>query len=220
MQEGDAAALVHCRVQCELARGYHLGGTYADLERASSYELHQFTLADRVTRNDVRVRMRAPEGSCTVNGVYLCRDRQHVDTHTSIEHCAPHCTSQEDFHGIVMDRSRAVFNGRILIHPGAQRSEARLNNRNLLLSSEAEVDTKPELEIYADDVKCAHGATVGELDAEAKFYLRSRGIDRDAAQALLVRAFAKSRIDQIPTSWLRKHIKERLLSRLETDRER
>jgi Fe-S cluster assembly protein SufD len=210
----DGAKLVHCRIQASRAPSYHIAGVYADLDRAASYELHQLTLASRMTRNDIRVRMLAPGGSCVLNGIYLCRERQHVDNHTSIEHCAPHCSSQEDFHGIVLDRARAVFNGRVHIHPGAQHSEARLDNRNLLLSADAEVDTKPELEIYADDVKCAHGATVGDLDADAMFYLTSRGIDPTTARSLLVHGFAKARIDQIPNASVREQIEDLLFSRL------
>lgn len=216
----DSARLVHCRIQSSLAPSYHIAGVYADLDQAASYELHQLTLPSRMTRNDIRVRMLAPGGSCVLNGIYLCRERQHVDNHTSIEHCAPHCTSREDFHGIVIDRSRAVFHGRVHIYPGAQQSDARLHNRNLLLSADAEVDTKPELEIYADDVKCAHGATVGELDADAMFYLMSRGIDPDTAESLLIRGFAKARIDQMPTAWVRERIEDLLFPRLEAHGER
>ncbi len=216
----DGARLVHCRIQSSLAPGYHIAGVYADLDQAGSYELHQLTLPSRMTRNDIRVRMLAPGGSCVLNGIYLCRERQHVDNHTCIEHCAPHCTSQEDFHGIVLDRARAVFNGRVHIHPGAQQSDARLDNRNLLLSAEAEVNTKHELEIYADDVKCAHGATVGELDADARFYLISRGIDPATAESLLVRGFAKARIDQMPNAWVREHIEGLLFPSLEAHDER
>lgn len=218
-QVGDEATLVHCRMQSQ-GGAYQICGVYTDLERASRYELHQLTIGDGLTRNDIRVRMRAPGAECTLNGIYLCRERSHVDNHTSIEHCVPNCTSLENFHGIVMDHARAVFNGRIHIHRGAQGSAARLDNRNLLLSNEAEVDTKPELEIYADDVKCAHGATVGELDADARFYLTSRGISQDDAEALLVRGFAKARIDQMPTAWLREHVEQVLFSRFESNDER
>jgi Fe-S cluster assembly protein SufD len=213
------ARLTHARIQSGQAPGYQIVGAYANLERCAHYALHQCTLGSRMTRNDIRVRMLGPGASCVLNGIYLCRERQHVDNHTTIEHSAPHCTSQEDFHGIVVDRARAVFNGRVHIHPGAEQSAARLDNRNLLLSADAEVDTKPELEIYADDVKCSHGATVGELDADARFYLMSRGIDRDTTENLLIRGFAKARIDEMPVAWVRERVQQLLFPRLEIHRE-
>ena len=155
------------------------------------------------------------EGSeCTLNGLFMVDGRQHVDFHTTVDHAKPHGTSQEYFKGILDGRSRGVFNGRVHVHPGAQKTDATQSNKNLLLSRDAEVDTKPELEIYADDVKCSHGATVGQLDPDMLFYLRARGIDRATARGLLTFGFAQDIIDRMSLPQLRERLAQMLVSRV------
>ena len=147
-----------------------------------------------------------PGCACDVSGVFIAAQGQHVDNHTRIDHIAPHTTSDEAFRGIVGERGRGVFNGKVVVHRGAQGTDARQSSDNLLLSERSEVDTKPELEIYTDDVKCAHGATVGELDAGQLFYLRSRGIDEETARGLLVFAFANELLRRIDVPQLRDRV--------------
>ena len=149
-----------------------------------------------------------------MNGLYLVGGRQHVDHHTRIDHAHPHGTSREYYKGILDGASRGVFNGKVIVHRDAQRSDAQLSNHNLLLSKTAEVDTKPQLEIDADDVKCAHGATVGQLDDARMFYLRSRGVDLTMARSLLTYAFANDVIERIRILPLRAHLAQVLLARL------
>ncbi|MEE8460132.1 MAG: SufD family Fe-S cluster assembly protein, partial [Phycisphaerales bacterium] len=149
-------------------------------------------------------------GICTLNGLYIVNDRNHVDNHLRVEHAKPHCDSREYFKGILDDHARAVFTGRIIVHKDAQKTDAKQTNMNLLLSDDCQVDTKPQLEIFADDVKCTHGATVGQLDADAMFYLRSRGIDETAARGVLLFAFAQASLDQVTPEPLRDRLQETL----------
>lgn len=183
-----------------------IGGTYVRQSANSDFESHTVCLGGGLVRNDLNIRLAEPGANCLLNGVYLARHRQHVDNHTVIEHIAPHCTSREFYKGLITGRAHAVFNGRIHIHPGAQQSNAELNNKNLLLSAMAEIDTKPELEIYADDVKCSHGATVGELDPQEVFYLQSRGIESRQARSMLSLAFINEVIEQLPYDELREKV--------------
>jgi Fe-S cluster assembly protein SufD len=186
---GDNASISHYRINLESENLVHIGGTHIDLKRDARYK--GFTIAEGsvLKRIDYQINHRGEGADLQLNGVYLPRNSQLVDYHTNIEHWVPRCTSNEVFRGIIGDSARAVFNGRILIHPDAQKTLAQMSNRNLLTSDKAEVDTKPELEIYADDVKCAHGATITELDATAMFYLRSRGLTETQARTLLSFAF-------------------------------
>ncbi len=193
----DAARLHHYRLHLEQETALHVGGVHAALERDA--ELNSFHLATGGTlkRIDVVVNYRGENGQCALNGVYLPRNDQHIDYHTSIEHRVPHCTTREIFRGIIADQARAVFNGRIHIHPRAQKTLAQLSNKNLLTSNRAEVDTKPELEIYADDVQCAHGATVAQLDADALYYFLTRGIAEEEARVMLSFGFINELINMI-----------------------
>ena len=176
------------------------------LARDAGVKLGYVDLGGRLVRNDLRIELAEPGASCDITGVFLASRGQHVDNHTRVDHIAPHTTSSEAFRGIVGERGRGVFNGKVVVHPGAHGTDARQSSDNLLLSERAEVNTKPELEIYNDDVKCTHGATVGELDTEQLFYLRSRGMDEETARGLLIFAFANDLLRRIEVPELRKRV--------------
>ena len=176
------------------------------LARDAGARLGYVDLGGRLVRSDLRVQLAEAGASCDISGVFLAAQGQHVDNHSRIDHIAPHTTSDEAFRGIVGERGRGVFNGKVVVHAGAQGTDARQSSDNLLLSEHGEVDTKPELEIYTDDVKCAHGATVGDLDAQQLFYLRSRGMDEETARGLLIFAFANALLRRIEVPELRKRV--------------
>lgn len=192
---GEGAQLRHYRLHLEEEHAVHIGGVHVDLATDAALDGFHFATGGTLKRIDVVVNHRGEGAACKLNGIYLPRGRQVVDYHTDIEHIAPRCTTSEVFRGIVADRARAVFNGRIHIHPDAQKTQARLSNKNLLTSNSAEVDTQPELEIYADDVQCAHGATVAQLEEQALFYLTSRGISRSHARMMLSLGFINEIVD-------------------------
>jgi len=158
-------------------------------------------------------------GEATLNGFYLANGKQHVDNHTSIDHAKPHCSIHELYKGILDGQSRGVFNGRIIVRPDAQKTDSKQTNKNLILSEEALVNTNPQLEIYADDVKCTHGATIGQLDSDAIFYMRSRGIDLDSARHLLTYAFAGDSLSRVKIEPLRRELERILFARLAEGRE-
>lgn len=193
----DGARCDHYRLHLEGQGALHVGGVYAALNANARLNSFHLALGSALKRIDVVVNHNGPGADCVLNGVYLPRDNQQIDYHTSIEHRVAHCTTQEVFRGIVADNAKAVFNGRIHIHPNAQKTLAQLSNKNLLLSDKAEVDTKPELEIYADDVQCAHGATVARLDANALHYFRTRGISQREAEVMLSFGFINELIDKL-----------------------
>jgi Fe-S cluster assembly protein SufD len=195
---GENARLHHTRLNLEHEDSVHIGSVHANLQRSAV--LDGFTLAEggRLKRLDYQINHCGEGAELNLNGIYLARNSQLVDYHTCIEHRVPHCTSQEVFRGIVGDRARAVFNGRIHILPDAQKTLAELSNRNLLTSNFAEIDTKPELEIYADDVRCAHGATISQLDETALYYLKSRGIDAAQARMMLSYGFINEVLETLP----------------------
>jgi Fe-S cluster assembly protein SufD len=165
-----------------------------------------FDLGGALVRNDISIDIVHPGASVELYGLYLASGRQHIDNHTRVDHRVGPATSSEEYRGILGDRARCVFNGKAIVHKGADGTDARQANHNLLLSDKAEIDTKPELEIYADDVKCSHGATVGQLDKKALFYLRSRGLDREEAARILTRAFAAVIVARAPVQNARSHI--------------
>jgi Fe-S cluster assembly protein SufD len=167
-----------------------------------------------LARNDLVVRLAAPGARVDADGLFFAADGRHLDNHTRIEHAAPATTSRESYRGIADSRGRGVFNGKVIVEAGADGSDARLTSQNLLLSAGAEIDTKPELEIYADDVKCSHGATVGQLDPAALFYLRSRGLPLDAARRMLIAAFAREVLLRLPSPVLEAHVMAALAPRL------
>jgi Fe-S cluster assembly protein SufD len=191
IQIGAGATFTHTKLQQEGPRGYHIADIRAEQGQDSRFTSQSFAFGGLLSRNDIATRLDAQGCHATLIGLYMGDGRQHMDHHTCIDHARPHGTSREFYKGILDGAARAVFNGKVIVHPDAQGTDAQQSNRNLLLSDRAEVDTKPQLEIYADDVKCSHGATVGQLDAEQIGYLRSRGLDEAVARALLVLAFAQ-----------------------------
>ena len=195
---GDNAKLQHYRLNTANEEAQHLGSTYVELLRDAQYQAFLLGLGSKLTRNDLVVLHNVGGSHAEIAGVYIPQHQDVLDYHTCIEHKAAHCTSNEVFRGIVNDRAKAVFNGRIHIHPDAQKTNAQLNNKNLLLTNTAEVYTKPELEIYADDVKCAHGATVAQLDDQARFYLQSRGVSRREAEVMLSFGFINELLQALP----------------------
>ncbi len=181
--------------------------------RNSNFKSHNISLGGLLVRNDVNaVLSTGCEG--TLNGLYLVNGKQHVDNHTALDHAAPHAASHELYKGILGGRSSAVFNGKIFVRKDAQKTDAKQTNKNLVLSENAVINTKPELQILADDVRCTHGATVGQLDEEALFYLRARGIEKTDARDLLIYAFARDVIDRIGVASVRKYLEKALFRSL------
>jgi Fe-S cluster assembly protein SufD len=209
----DGATLDHYRLQHESARSFHIGHLHVRLERDSRYSAHEVALGASLGRLNIATTLSGPGSQVSLHGLIAPSGTQHLDSHTWIEHAAPHTTSVEDYRGIAADRGRGVFNGKVIVRPGAQQVDARQSSRNLLLSASAEIDTKPELEIYANDVKCSHGATTGQLDPTALFYLRSRGLSLSEARAALIRAFAESILSTIAPQPVRDHLEQLLENR-------
>jgi Fe-S cluster assembly protein SufD len=210
----ENARLDQYKLQEESARAFHIALTQVQQGRHSRFISHSVALGAALARNDLRA-LFAREGSeCTLNGLYMAIGKQHLDNRTLIDHQSPRCTSRELYKGVLDGQSRGVFSGRVLVRHDAQKTDASQTNKNLLLSDEALVDTKPQLEIFADDVKCAHGAAVGQLDEDALFYLRSRGIGQEAAKSLLTYAFASEMVELIPLAPLRARVREVVTSRL------
>ena len=208
------ATLAHYKLQQEGAQAFHVAGIHALQAQGSLLTSHSTTLGALLTRNDISTTFTAPGCEATLDGLYLVGGRQHVDNHTRIDHSAPHGTSHEFYRGILDGHSRAVFNGKVIVHPGAQKTNAHQANHNLLLSRDAEIDSKPQLEIYADDVKCTHGATIGQLDDNQLFYLRARGVPETMARSLLVHAFAHDVVERIRVAALRTRLEQILFARL------
>jgi Fe-S cluster assembly protein SufD len=209
---GENAVVDHYKVQRESRRAFHLAAMHVHQARSSTFASHNFVLGGALVRNDVTAVLGAEGCECTLNGLYAGHGDQLIDNHTRIEHARPHCASHELYKGILDGKAHGVFNGKIHVHPDAQKTDAKQTNQTLLLSDDATINTKPQLEIYADDVKCTHGATVGQLDAEALFYLRARGIDRESARALLTYAFANDIIGRVKVEPLRARLEEALLA--------
>jgi Fe-S cluster assembly protein SufD len=202
------------RLQQHGARQTHTALLSADVAAGAALTAGYVDLGGRLIRNDVAVRLREPGASAEIFGVFLAAHGQHVDEHTRIDHLAPETRSAETFRGIIGHRGRGVFNGKVVVHRDAQRIDARQSSDNLLLGDHAEIDTKPELEIYADDVKCSHGSTVGELDEQQLFYLRSRGVAEREARELLTQAFAASVLERIDAASVREHAAHLVAARL------
>ncbi len=210
----ENATLAHYKLEQEAAAATHIGGLYVQQDRNSHLDAHSIALGGRLVRNELQVDLNGRGAQCNLNGLTLTHGQQHVDNHTRIEHHQPQATSNEWYRGILDDRSRTVFSGRIVVHPGAQQTQAQQSNHSLLLSDNAEADARPQFEIYADDVQCTHGCTVGELDAEALFYLRSRGLDEDGARSLLIYAFAADVLDRMHLDPVRHYLQQQLAERL------
>lgn len=209
---GPGARLRHYRLHLEQEDALHIGGVHTRLDRDATLESFHLGLGGKLKRIDAVVHHAGEGAHCEMNGIYLPRGSQQIDYHTTIEHAVPNCTTNETFRGIIADKAKAVFNGRIHIHPDAQKTRAELSNRNLLTSPDAEVDTKPELEIYADDVQCAHGATVAQLEEESLYYMVSRGIDRGQAEVMLSFGFINELVDRIRLEPLAEFIRPQLAS--------
>ena len=211
---GQNAQLHHHRIQREAKTAFHIGTTAVSQDRDSRYSLNSLSLGGQMSRHNPIVIPTAEQTDTTLNGLTLAVDQQVADTHSDLSFTGPHCTAQQLHKCIVDDRARAVFNGKIFVPKLAQQTNASQLSRNLLLSAKARVDTKPQLEIIADDVKCAHGATVSQLDDEEVFYLQSRGLDRDSACDLLVEGFAAEIIDQLPIAEQRQTLLDAVLSQI------
>lgn len=207
---GAGAVVEHYRLQQESARAFHVGTVAARLQQDSRYSMHDVAVGASLGRTTVVTQLEGPGSHVALQGLLAPMQTQHLDSHTRIDHAVPHTTSEESYRGIAAGKGRGVFNGKIIVRPGAQQTDARQSSRNLLLSAGAEIDTRPELEIYANDVKCSHGATTGELDATALFYLRSRGLSESEARMVLIRAFAESIVATVAQEPVRAHL-ERLL---------
>jgi Fe-S cluster assembly protein SufD len=193
---GANAHLTLYKMQSESEKAYHFGGTYVKQAQDARFSHHNFAFGGLLARCDIHSDLdRASE--CELNGLYLGAKRQHLDNHTRINHLKPHAISRETYKGVLDDRARGVFQGRVVVAVDAQKTDSQMNNRNLLLSDDAEVDTKPQLEIYADDVKCGHGMTVGQLDEKSVFYLQSRCVDEETARNMLTFAFANEMVAKI-----------------------
>jgi len=211
---GENAVVDHYKVQRESAGGYHVGSMHLRLARSATFSSHSIALGAALARNDVEAVLDGEGGECTLNGLYLVDGRRLVDNHTTIDHAQPHCDSHEVYKGILSGQAQGVFNGKIIVRPDAQKTDAKQTNRALLLSDDAQINTKPQLEIFADDVKCTHGAAVGQLDDDAIFYLRSRGLDFDQARTLLIQAFAGDILGRIRVEALREQLEAEMLRQL------
>ena len=210
----DSARLQHFRIQRESTAAFHIAFTRAQLGKNANYYTTAINLGAALSRHDIDVVMDAEGAECSVDGLYMVDGRQHTDTHSVIDHQQPRCTSHQLYKGILDGNSRAVFNGKVFVRHGAQQTDARQTNKNLLLSNEARVDTKPQLEIFADDVKCAHGAAIGRLDEDEVFYLESRGINPTLARNILTYGFAEEVIEKIEIDSLKRQLDESVLHRL------
>ncbi|MCH9755902.1 MAG: Fe-S cluster assembly protein SufD [Gammaproteobacteria bacterium] len=212
---GSHAEISHLKIQREGPSAFHVGEVAVKQAANSRFESHSLSLGASLARSDTTVEFSESHASCLMNGIYMPNDTQHIDHHTTVKHAVPDCVSEQDYKGILKGRARAVFNGKVLVFPDASKTEAKQYNKNVLLSSEAEVDTKPELQIFTDDVVCAHGATVGQLDEEALFYLATRGIDAELAHQYLMRAFLADNLRQMVASGLDNQLNELITQHME-----
>ncbi|HEY9283574.1 MAG TPA: Fe-S cluster assembly protein SufD [Pyrinomonadaceae bacterium] len=210
----ERARVVHYKRQAEGSSAFHVAATHAELAAGSAYDLTTITQGARLSRHEITVRLLAEGAECWVDGLYIAGAGQHADTHSTIDHVAPRCASHQLYKGILDGDGRAVFNGRVFVRRDAQQTDAQQTNRNLLLSPDARVDTKPQLEIFADDVKCSHGATVGQLEEEELFYLLSRGLHPELARNLLTYGFAEELVEKIKIDSIKRRLDEAILNRL------
>jgi len=209
---GEGAVIDHYKLQQESPEAFHVATMHATLGRNANFSSHSIALGGSLVRNDANVTL-AEGTEATLNGLYIVNGRQHVDNHTQIDHAKPHGTSHELYKGILDGHASAVFNGRIIVREDAQKTDSKQTNKNLVLSDDAVINTKPELQILADDVRCTHGATIGQLDAEALFYLQSRGIGRRQARDLLTYAFAQDIIDRVKVPALKDQLEKVLFEK-------
>ncbi len=210
----DNAVLDHYKAQVESPRAFHVALMQVELEKSSVFSSQNFSLGGQIVRSEANAAFHAEGAETTLNGMYLAQGTMVVDNHTAIDHAMPRCNSHEVYKGILNDRARGVFNGKIFVKQDAQKTDAKQTNQTLLLSKEATINTKPQLEIFADDVRCTHGATVGQIDANALFYLRSRGISTEEATNLLIYAFAGDIVERIKIPALKTSVRNELFKRL------
>ena len=208
---GRNAELHLYKLQSEAEKSFHFGGTYVKQEREGRFNHHSFSFGSLLARNEIHTDL-GHASECNLNGLYIGVNRQHVDNHTRINHLKPHGISREMYKGVLNQRARGVFQGRVVVFEDAQKTDSEMNNRNLLLSEHAEADSKPQLEIYADDVKCAHGVTVGQLDEKSIFYLQSRCVDEETARNMLTFAFANDMVDKVDVDGFKTLVLEQLLA--------
>jgi Fe-S cluster assembly protein SufD len=210
----DNAVVDHYKVGREGPEAFHLATLQISQGRSSDVASHTITLGGSLVRNDINVLLAGEGGECTLNGFYMAGGSQLVDNHLFVDHAVPHCNSREVFKGILDGKSRGIFSGRIYVRENAQKTDAKQSNASLLLSPDAQIESKPQLEILADDVKCTHGATIGQVSEDAVFYLRSRGLTDEAARSLLVYAFARESIGHVQLESLRARLERLLFERL------
>jgi len=214
---GEHAVLDHYKVQEERLDAFHVASMHIRTARGANVSSHSFTLGARLTRNDAIATLAGEGSECTLNGLYLADGDRLIDNHTTIDHAEPHCPSHEIYKGILGGKARAVFNGKIIVRQDAQKTDAKQTNRALLLSDDATINTKPQLEIFADDVKCTHGAAIGQLDEDALFYLRARGLTFQEARDMLIHAFAGDILDRVRIEPLKIALERELYAQLAKD---
>jgi Fe-S cluster assembly protein SufD len=205
---GENAVVSHYMLEREHKQAFNISTLRIQQERSANVSSHSVLLGGGLVRNNVHPVLAGEGGECLINGLFIGNERQHLDNYMLVEHAAPHCGSRQFYNGILDDHAHGVFHGRIVVHKDAQKTDAKQTNRNLLLSDDAQIDTKPQLEIYADDVKCTHGATIGQIEENALFYLRSRGIDEISARKLLLMAFASECLDRMHPGAAREHVEK------------
>jgi len=210
----DNARLNHFKLQHESLSHYHIATLAGKQASTSTWHTNNISLGAKLARNDIHSQLLGEQAHVTMDGMYLVTGKQHVDNHTRIDHAVPNTTSEEIYKGVLDGDSHAVFNGKVIVHKDAQKTDANQSNRNLLLSRTCEIDTKPEMEIYADDVKCGHGSTVGQLDEQQIFFLRSRGLDETSARSLLTYAFAVEVLQRIADLPIRQALSNVIETRL------
>lgn len=211
----DGARVDHYKLQRESEEAFHIASIQVSQGMESHFASHSVTFGGQLTRNNIHSYLTGPDASCTFNGLFMIDGTRHVDNHTLIHHSAPACRSWELYHGILDDSARGVFNGKIYVRPEAQKTDSQQTNRSLMLSNDSRMDAKPQLEIFADDVKCSHGATVGRIDSDALYYLRSRGVSEPDARKMLTLAFGRQVTNRFELEPLRKTVERLLASRLE-----
>jgi Fe-S cluster assembly protein SufD len=211
---GGSAVVSHYMIEREDTNAFNISTLRMQQGRSSNVSTHSILLGGGLVRNNVHPVLNGDGAECLINGLFLGDGTQHLDNYMLVEHAQPHCESRQFYNGILDGKAHGVFHGRIIVHKDAQKTDAKQTNRNLLLSDDAQIDTKPQLEIYADDVKCTHGATIGQIEENALFYLRSRGIDERSARKLLLLAFANECLDRMKEEPVRKHIEGLINSHL------
>jgi Fe-S cluster assembly protein SufD len=214
---GENAVVDHYKVQQESVEAFHIASLYMHTARSSTFSSHSFSLGGKLVRNDAIAILDGEGGDCTLNGLYLADRERLIDNHTTIDHAKPHCGSHEVYKGILGGTARAIFNGKIIVRQDAQKTDAKQTNRALLLTDGATINTKPQLEIFADDVKCTHGAAIGQLDDEAIFYLRARGLTFAEARDMLIHGFAGEILERVRIEPLRKALEAELFDQLARD---